>query len=766
MLNLSRAFIFLVSKQRSHSAVNFDMISVGDPGNHNDLRTGFGGVDYGYQISKFEVTIQQYATFLNSVAASDPYGLYNPSMATDQAIAGIARSGQPGSYSYSIIAPAGTPINGASSPGNRPIAYIDWFDAARFANWMHNGQGDGDTETGAYMLQGARQGSTVAANPRARFAIPTQDEWYKAAYYSPDLNRGRGGYYVFPSQSNSSPGSIPGNTVRKRTQPNQANYYNGTFSVTQKALRSSENNQNYLTNVGTFEESSSHYGTFDQGGNVYEWVDTPGMNSRQGRLRGGFWMSNMADLSYVDYYNTSPSYSFDGSGFRLVSPLKGGFRKPNPREKRTTLSWPETAGHQAFNGTEFFHDGLSMVTVGDPKNKKDKRTGYGSVDYSYSIGKYEITIQQYADFLNAVAASDPYQLYNPNMETDLTVAGIARSGSSGSYAYRVIGPSGATPSGASSAGNRPISYVSWFDAARFANWMHNGRGTADTESGVYRLNGATTGKAVPANVGARFHIPTPDEWYKAAYYSPMLNGRKGGYYVFATQHNATPGSVPGNDINKRHTPNQINYFNAGFSVTQAIVPSESQNYLTDVGAFSKSSSFYGTFDQGGNVYEWTDGQQSWSQRSLRGAYWVSNVADTSYLDEYILPPDYESSGSGFRLASRRGGGATMKMSGRASDSLIGELSPWAYTNREGRDSLTESGASHRMAPVGRFSNRSDGRGASFATGALAMLYGSNGNDRGDHADWAADHPFTGRSTDGSSITSLLAVSQRSSARQQ
>jgi hypothetical protein len=122
--------------------------------------------------------------------------------------------------------------------------------------------------------------------------------------------------------------------------------------------------------------------------------------------------------------------------------------------------------------------------------------------------------------------------------------------------------------------------------------------------------------------------------------------------VFATQRDATPGSVPGNNLNRRKSANQANYFNASFAVTQTITPSASQNYLTDVGAFSKSASYYGTFDQAGNVYEWNDPQGPGQPRSLRGAYWVSNVADTSYLDAYYLPAEYESNGSGFRLASR------------------------------------------------------------------------------------------------------------------
>ncbi len=149
------------------------MVAVGNPGNASDARTGFGRVNYEYNISKYEVTIQQYINFLNAVAASGPYGLYNANMATDLAVAGIARSGNSGSYTYSVISPAGSVAPGASSPGNRPIAYIDWFDAARFANWMHNGQGNGDTETGAYTLRGAKNGATVPANRNARFTIPT-----------------------------------------------------------------------------------------------------------------------------------------------------------------------------------------------------------------------------------------------------------------------------------------------------------------------------------------------------------------------------------------------------------------------------------------------------------------------------------------------------------------------------------------------------------------------------------------------------------------
>ena len=56
----------------------------------------------------------------------------------------------------------------------------------------------------------------------------------------------------------------------------------------------------------------------------------------------------------------------------------------------------------------------------------------GSVGYSYNIGKYEVTAGQYTDFLNKVAATDTYALYNTTMSDTSLGSGITRGGSSGS----------------------------------------------------------------------------------------------------------------------------------------------------------------------------------------------------------------------------------------------------------------------------------------------------------------------------------------------
>lgn len=296
-----------------------------------------------------------------------------------------------------------------------------------------------------------------------------------------------------------------------------------------------------------------------------------------------------------------------------------------------------------------------MVTVGNPGNASDS-TGYGDVAYDYKIGKYEVTISQYCQFLNAVARDDTYYLYDypARMVTDLNTAGILRSGSPGSYTYSVIGPSGIAPVGASSPGNRPITYVSWFDAARFANWMHNGQpvgpqGPATTETGAYTLNGAFQGPGIARNPGARFYLPSEDEWYKAAFYSATLNSGSGGYYLYATQSNAMPGNLIG------AAANQANCIASGFAVTQAGNLSSAQNYLTDVGAFASSASFYGTFDQSGNVFEWFDiVDQSGSSAGLRGGGWTSGASGLSSSNrqtEATIPLWLHNGDVGFRLAA-------------------------------------------------------------------------------------------------------------------
>jgi formylglycine-generating enzyme required for sulfatase activity len=254
---------------------------------------------------------------------------------------------------------------------------------------------------------------------------------------------------------------------------------------------------------------------------------------------------------------------------------------------------------------------LEFVTVGNPGNAADPETGYGGVAYTFNIGKFEVTAGQYTAFLNAVAKTDTYGLYSTNMWSDTYGCKIQCSGSSGSYTYSV----------ASDRANRPVSYVSWGDAARFANWLTHGQPTGaqdltTTEDGSYYLNGAITHEALLAvtriadgdrTPGKKYYfIPTEDEWYKAAYHKN--DGVTGNYWDYSTGSD----NVPGRNMADA-SGNNANYY------TNVVdLPIDSGKYTTLAGEFQNSDSPYGTFDQGGNVYEWNETIDSGSYRGLRG----------------------------------------------------------------------------------------------------------------------------------------------------
>ena len=248
---------------------------------------------------------------------------------------------------------------------------------------------------------------------------------------------------------------------------------------------------------------------------------------------------------------------------------------------------------------------MDWVTVGNAGNSADPLTGYGAVGYDYKIGKYEVTNAQYGAFLNATAQTDSYGLYNASMSS----YGISRRGSFASYTYSVT----------SSLANRPVAHVSWFDAARFANWMMNGQGSGSTETGAYTLNGATSG-IILANAGAQVYIPTEDEWYKAAYY----NGDNSTYSLFP------------NGLNNI-TTSDANY---------------NSSASTDVGSYGDDASSYGTYDQAGNVYEWNDSVILGASRGARGGNMVNDDSNISSLYRAaVFGPAFEDAGFGFRLAS-------------------------------------------------------------------------------------------------------------------
>jgi formylglycine-generating enzyme required for sulfatase activity len=295
--------------------VVIEAVTVGNPGNAGEWAgEGYGGygldrfcgaVDYVYSIGKFEVTAGQYTEFLNAVATQDTYELYDTDMDVNVHPLGcnIVRSGSPGSYVYSV----------AGDWADRPVSFVLWGDAARFCNWLHNGQPEGaqevsTTEDGSYYLNGAMSDAELIAitrEPDATWVIPTEDEWYKAAYHYNDGVTGN--YYDYPTSSN----STPSNDLIDPDPGNNANCYQFDYSIGSPYWR---------TVVGDFENSESPYGTFDQGGNVWEWNETV-IDSYRG-VRGDSF--NFEDYglfmgaAYRNYMLPTHEEWYYPTGFRVV----------------------------------------------------------------------------------------------------------------------------------------------------------------------------------------------------------------------------------------------------------------------------------------------------------------------------------------------------------------------------------------------------------------------------------------------------------------
>lgn len=275
----------------ANASVFMPTVAVDNPGNLNEWSGGtvpvyVGAVTYVYEIATHEVTAGQYTEFLNAVAATDTYGLYSTRMTLFSAGANIERTGSSLNYTYSV----------ASDWASRPVNFVSWGDAARFANWMHNGQLTGlqdlnTTEAGSYFLDGVvdRLGlMDVFRTPDATWVIPTESEWYKAAYHKND--GATRSYFAYPTSSDSEPSNILDGGG------NNATFRSNTGGAT-------IGGPHHRTEVGAHANSPSPYGTFDQGGNVWEFNEAIVPSLGRG-LRGGSFNSG-------DY--------FLESSFRVIS---------------------------------------------------------------------------------------------------------------------------------------------------------------------------------------------------------------------------------------------------------------------------------------------------------------------------------------------------------------------------------------------------------------------------------------------------------------
>ncbi len=293
MLLVSWLLLLVVAPQRAWG-VRIQWENITAPNNPSDF-TGHGSVSYDYRIGTFEVTNFEYTEFLNATAASDPNQLYNPSMGSSS-YGGIVRVGDENNYSYlTRLRMADLPVN-----------YVSYFDALRFVNWLENGQpigaqSPGTTEDGAYSL--LLSSSSPARHEGAQHFLPNEEEWYKAAYYDPGLDDpDLATYHIYPTGFNAHPTC--------GDPSSQANAANCRFSV------------KFPTAVGAYAGAASPFGTFDQGGNLAEWTETPADSSQI--VRGGSWLSPSGrfDLaSIVRGPGQNPYVGNASVGFRIGSAI-------------------------------------------------------------------------------------------------------------------------------------------------------------------------------------------------------------------------------------------------------------------------------------------------------------------------------------------------------------------------------------------------------------------------------------------------------------
>jgi len=271
----------------------------------------------------------------------------------------------------------------------------------------------------------------------------------------------------------------------------------------------------------------------------------------------------------------------------------------------------------------------------------------GAVDYAYNIGTYEVTAGQYCAFLNAVDpnGSNTDGLYNSSM--DSSSYGCQITWNAGASTYDFSGGTVEAPgSTAADWENRPVNYVSWYDAAMFANWLTTGsihQGAYDTSAGAGwggsdagNYTGIDRASAI-STYGKVYVIPTEDEWYKAAYYNPAGPV----YYDYPTSSD----TAPSNDLTTPDDGNNATFYDNGDTIG-------SPYYRTEMGAHENSESPYDTFDQGGNVWEWNEALIG-SYRGLRGGSF-SGSGDGSDLhapSRFYLNPSYESYGVGCRVSA-------------------------------------------------------------------------------------------------------------------
>ncbi|HPF41112.1 MAG TPA: SUMF1/EgtB/PvdO family nonheme iron enzyme [Phycisphaerae bacterium] len=301
-------------------------------------------------------------------------------------------------------------------------------------------------------------------------------------------------------------------------------------------------------------------------------------------------------------------------------------------------------------------EAIDWVLVGHPFNPPHPESGVGSVEYEFFISRYETTVAQFVEFLNSVDPQGHEALGLFDAEVNLHLVGFP------AILFDDTLPVGGKYVAKPYFANKPMFKVRIQNAMRFCNWLHHDKNPANVESGAYDLSNGVPSSRSP---GARFYLPTRDEWMKAAYYHPAVDsGPDDSWWDYATRSDEAPDYAIANGAGNVLNPGQntVNYderFNWGGTTV---------GQVSTVGGCG-ASSYFGTFDQSGNVMEWTETRFPTGEFYLLGGNFRQNAINITAPGYAIGPP----SGApvrteGFRLATSRAYSADMNGDGVA-DSL-------------------------------------------------------------------------------------------------
>ncbi|MCU0688615.1 MAG: formylglycine-generating enzyme family protein [Phycisphaerales bacterium] len=301
----------------------------------SDGRTNFGTVPHTqpYRIARTEVTSDTWVDFYNAIGQmpfSDPAFVQASSF-----------FGSGGIISWSGLQDRFFPGPGVrwylpnpTTDSRVPVMGMNWRFGAIFCNWLHNGR----TTNPQHLLSGAYDVSTFGTNPDgtftdqltrspgARFWLPSLDEWLTAAHYDPnrpgpDGTPNQGGWWQFPTSSDTAPvRGLPG-TVNALGQPAQSSA--GTFIVTP---------------AGSYPLAQSPWGLLDASGNAEEWLESVALPiavfpqevplpGARGRLIDGASISGTSLLGNTDpllvYIGSAPQNSTSLFGLRIAAAIPG-----------------------------------------------------------------------------------------------------------------------------------------------------------------------------------------------------------------------------------------------------------------------------------------------------------------------------------------------------------------------------------------------------------------------------------------------------------